>query len=199
MMKLIATIEDCLGKVDEFTFKQFEKITQFSYQHFGWDKYKLMEVSLGLSGLALGGFGTYESILALTVNAPLLLPFSLTTMAFGAVYTKAARYDADYQRTEDLKLLKSGLLEARKVDLVRATQMAVGVPLVIEGIYGLSEDHFFFLPEFQEQSLASLTALTLGLYFSFLSANQYFANQNPTPPERKPALQNASSLEKVVS
>ncbi|MBI4980351.1 hypothetical protein HZC30_02205 [Candidatus Woesearchaeota archaeon] len=186
------SLESILTKVDEATWKQYEKVTNWAYQNYGWSKYELATMCDKAKGICFVGVGTYTALDSFNRS-----PMSWWGMAAGAVFSMVGvawlnSASKDCERLERLETdlaLKGTAIEPR-LGIERPLRIlfysSMGLWLTIGDQTFLPKNYTGTIKEYHT-IVTAVEMLYWGLTFSSISFD-YFSSQIPKPPKAKKSI-----------
>ncbi len=188
------SLESLLTKVDEATWKQYEKVTNWAYQNYGWSKYGLARMCYGAESVCIVGMGTYSALDGLN-----RIPTSKLEIAVGTLSTMIGVYilsqmNKCYKKLEqsEMKMAISGAAIQPKFDARRPRKLLESAAIC--GLAAAVVSNFGPLPEQYSGTIKEYLTLgiAIGILYGLSSfcrvSSDYFSSQIPKPPKAKKSV-----------
>ncbi len=187
------SLESLLTKVDESIWKQYEKVTNWAYQNYGWSKYDLMKTSGMVQGISIFGVGVY-----LVMDGFNHSPISGLEVAAGISLSIAGIAISNYSHKQSKQLEQSEMDLAcdgaatkpkfgiwNPLAILLYSSIGLGIHYTSNSTY-LPQDYVGIREEYQN-IVTAIEILYLGNIFSAVSFD-YFSSQLPKPPKAKKSV-----------
>ena len=181
---------DKLTELDEYIWKQHEKVTQYCNKEYGWDKYDLARKSNKGMAVSWVGSATYSALEGVLGSSPSFVGAGIFSLAVaGASYYFLEQFFQRHEKME-LKRLECNTMSAPHFLAWRPIVLPLAaLTYAIAGIFSFLG--YSGVPEslkISQEQYHLLNGLDRSFYASthvFLTSTLYFADQIMTPPKKK--------------
>ena len=183
------SLESILTKVDEATWKQYEKVTDWAYKNYGWSKYDLAKSSIWGEGISICGVYTYLGISGFNYNPTKWLTVltgvccSLTGILYANTFSKGVN---SQEQIENETLTRTEAVYEPRFDAWRPLALGFTTSL---GSLAIIASCFMNQENVESLELQKTIVRLMGIGlstcgFCHVSAG-YFLSQIPKPPKAK--------------
>jgi hypothetical protein len=194
------SLESLLTKVDEATWKQYEKVTNWAYKNYGWSKYELATMCGRAEGICFTGYGTYLTLNCLNDSSSLMKGVGIATGATcsivgGYIFNSAPKRNKQLEQAEK-ELAIYGV--TRKPEFGKKRPLDLLIDTTLASIIA-SLSYFGPLPKQYGGTIEEYRLLGVAMGVTFLGTNfcrisaDYFSSQLPKPPKAKKSVWQALS------
>lgn len=179
-------LTDELTAVDEYIWKQHEKVTVKANKELGWNKYDLARMTLSIAEVSTLGVGVYLGIGGMISDAPLAIALgsSLTVSSlFSYHLSKENLNQAEKVETEFLR--SKAAPQQPQFSAFRPLKVGVGMYLLTRASFIFYESTDFFSTNNENNSLGGIITSLLSSMILSNVASSYFRDQIMTPPTKK--------------
>lgn len=172
-----------LTELDQYIWKQYEKVTQYCNRKYGWDKYDLKTISEKTVAVAFAGAGTYETIIGFSINSLPFLAIGLLTGAGSIHQYFKVEADNKKERKEELEQIsRTGAVKEPRFSFERPTLLAGST--VFDGV-GVA---VLYASDNGPATALGLLGIALGASVLNIAVSSYFQDQILTPPKKKKSV-----------
>jgi len=179
-------LTDKLTELDQYIWKQHEKVTQYCNKELGWDKYDLAGKSFNGATLSFAGIGIYLGVAGIETQHYGMLGltglFSVISYASNFFVQKELAYKKEKeleQLIESSAVNKPNFGPERPMALTQALTCSVAGPYFISHSYNSAGTAF------------GLALSMCGLGILSVISSLYFNDQIMTPPKKKKTIPQA--------
>ncbi len=188
------SLESLLTKADEAIWKQYEKVTNWSYEKYGWSKYELATMCGKAYGTCLVGYGTYFTLNCFN-DGSLMKWVGITA---GVACSILGVYISNSASKRNKKL-EQAETELAIYGVVRKPEFGTRRPLdllmdtTLASIITFSS-YFGSLPKQYGETIEEYRILGVAMGVTFFGSSlcrissDYFSSQLPKPPKTKKSV-----------
>jgi len=186
---------DKLTELDEYIWKQYEKVTQYCHKEYGWNKYDLASKTLAGETASLSGSSTYIFLTGIEGNDTIAITGGAVVglVAVSNHYLKRNLIKRKEER--EIKLLeRTGAVNEHWFNALRPA-MALGWTAIFGYFaYTFATGQYHPPPESSSLSseeydlFSSLTLTSMFAFHIFKTSTDYFLDQIMTPPAKKKSV-----------
>jgi len=186
---------DKLTELDQYIWKQHEKVTNYCNKEYGWNKYDLARKMLAAETISNIGVGTYFSLGGFLGDNPTQSAIGAgLALIVGGVYSLRKKRLDNREEREINQILRSGATEQPTFSAIRPAFY-----LIETVFFGYLTSKFFLnqqvnppesltLSPEQYTNLGRLLGACVMLGLQFEICKDYFLDQIMTPPKKKKSV-----------
>lgn len=193
-------MQNPLTSLDELVWKQFEKVTQYAYKNYGWDKWDLTNIVDQAFCASYLGIGIFASEIGMQTYNPQHFLMAIVGIVGGITMSYGFNQKNKLSREKEINsFLKKGATYKPYFDSFRPTALTIGVTGI--GVFLSRYSSLYNYPPLQKKGISTnneiLAYSLIGIAGCFcliaMQISNYFRTQLPTPPTKK------KNLWKIVS